>query len=199
MVPHRVLSSLLEDLAAKTPAPGGGAAASIAGALAAALAGMVVAYSVEKKSLAPHRPALASAADRLAETRSALLTLADEDAAAYAALNELRRLEPGHPRRVAEEPGAVRRAVETPGRVLDLAIELLGLVDGLVDVSNRGLRSDLAIAAVLAEACAASAGWNVRINAPLLPEGERGPLLDRLERSLAEAGAIRARVEQACV
>lgn len=199
MLPNRVLSSLLEDLAAKTPAPGGGAAASIAGALAAALAGMVVAYSVGKKSLEPHRSALQAAAGRLDEMRSALLSLADEDAAAYAVLNELRRLEPDNPRRVAEEPGAVRRAVGAPGRVLELSIELLGLVEGLVEISNRGLRSDLAIAAVLAEGCAASAGWNLRINAPLLPEDERGPLQDRLARTLAQAGAIRTRVEQACV
>ena len=47
------LDQFLDSVAAKTPAPGGGAVASAVGALSAALAGMVVSYSTGKKNLAP--------------------------------------------------------------------------------------------------------------------------------------------------
>ncbi len=195
---HRTLESLLDDLAAKTPAPGGGAAAAVAGGVAAALASMVVAYSVGKEKLEKHRPALQSAARRLEHMRRAFLALGDEDASAYAALNAVRRLDKDDPRRVEDEPDAVRRAIDAPRLVLDLAAELLGLIEGLVGITNIHLRSDLAVAAALAEGAAASAGWNVRVNIPLLPQSEHGAALDSLERSLEHARTIRRRTEQAC-
>ncbi|HHN78707.1 MAG TPA: hypothetical protein ENK11_08575, partial [Phycisphaerales bacterium] len=173
-------------------------AAAVAGGVASALASMVVAYSVGKKSLEPHRQTLRNAADRLEEMRGAFLALGDEDAAAYADLNAIRQLDAEDPRRVADEPGAVRRAVAAPRAVLDLSLELLGVVEGLVGITNPHLRSDLAVAAVTAESAAASAGWNVRVNIPLLPENEHASALDQLARSLEDARASRQRVEQAC-
>src|SRR5262245_5876212 len=82
------IADFLEALAARTPTPGGGAVASAVGATAAALARMVVAYSLGKKSLAAHQPALEIAARELDVARALLLRLADEDAAAYALLSE---------------------------------------------------------------------------------------------------------------
>ena len=52
-------AELLDQIGAKTPAPGGGAVACASGALAASLAHMVVAYSLGKKWLAAHQDALA--------------------------------------------------------------------------------------------------------------------------------------------
>jgi len=77
------LEELLEAIAARTPAPGGGAVASCIGALGAALASMVVAYSIRHRKLADHQEELQVAARRLMSARTLLLSLADEDAAAY--------------------------------------------------------------------------------------------------------------------
>lgn len=191
--------TVLDQLAAKTPAPGGGAAASIAGATAAALAGMVVSYSLEKKSLAEHQTMLKAAAGRLGEMRATFLELAERDAAAYTELNELQKLPEDDPHRLEQEPGAITRAVEIPQRAVDLSIELLDLIESLVGRSNTNLRSDLAGSAALAEASAAAAGWNVRINTPLLPERERAPLQGRLATTLDAARQTRDRVERACL
>src|SRR5262245_33046677 len=83
------LHDFLAQVGAKTPAPGGGAVASAAGAIAAALAKMVVSYSIGKKSLAEHQPMLQQAAGSLERASALLLALADEDAAAYGLVNEL--------------------------------------------------------------------------------------------------------------
>src|SRR5207244_589231 len=95
-------------------APGGGAAASVVGAVAASLAQMVVSYSLGKKSLAAHEPQLAAARDSLSRARAILTGLAKEDADAYAALNELQKLPPESPQRTREEPAAAQASINAP-------------------------------------------------------------------------------------
>jgi formiminotetrahydrofolate cyclodeaminase len=189
---------LLASLAEKSPAPGGGAAASMLGATAAALGGMVVAYSVGKKSLADHQQLLESARSTLTDTRARFLALADEDAAAYADLNRLQKLDTGDPERTEHEPAALRRAIDAPEAARVLAMDLLALLETLIGRTNPYLASDLAIAAVSAEAAAVAAGWNVRINAPGLPEADRDAFLARVEAGNDAAAEARGRVETAC-
>jgi formiminotetrahydrofolate cyclodeaminase len=192
------VSGFLEQLASKSPTPGGGAAAAATGATAAALAGMVLAYSVNRRSLAEHREMLEEALARTTEARAEMLALGDEDAEAYAALNELQKLDENDERRVKEESDALIRATAVPARVMELASELLGLFESLVGKTNPHLRSDLAIAAALAESACASAAWNVRINAPGLPETERAATLGRAETAVRLAGEARVRIERGC-
>lgn len=182
----------------KTPTPGGGAVASAVGALAAALAGMVVAYSVGKKNLAAHEPLLKDADHRLVRARELMLALAAEDAAAYGAVNELMKLPESDARRVAELPAAVRAAVDAPMATAAAAVDLLRLMESLATTTNRYLRSDLGIAAVLADATAASARWNVVVNVGSLDEAGRREAMERCDGLVAKAGELRRRVEAAC-
>jgi len=193
------VGGFLEQLSAKAPAPGGGAAACMAGATAAALAQMVVAYSVGKKNLAEHEVHLQQASAMLSRARGLMLQLADEDAAAYALVNELQKLPEGDARRVAEFAGAAAAAVAVPRAALALSMDLLRLVESLCGKSNKFLRSDLAIAAVLGEAAAKSAWWNVSVNLSLLgDEAERARIAAEGERACAKGGGIRKGVGGAC-
>ena len=193
------VGTFLEQLGAKTPAPGGGAAACMAGATAAALAHMVVAYSLGKKNLAEHELHLQQASAMLTRARQMMLRLADEDAAVYAVVNELQKLPETDARRIAEFPDAAKAAVDVPRAALALCMDMLRLIESLCGKSNKFLRSDLAIAAVLAEAAARSAWWNVHINLPMLAdEAERERIAAEGERACAMAGKIRAGVEGAC-
>lgn len=191
--------TLLESIAAKSPTPGGGAVASAVGALAAALAGMVVSYSVGKKSLAVHQPALLGAARRLLNARVILLRLAEEDAHAYGAVNELSKLPEPDPRRASELPAALRAAVDVPLATIAACVDLVRLMESLTTVTNRQLRSDLAIAAVLTEAAARSSGWNVAVNAGSLPaEADRARAIEDSGRMVAECVRRAAAVEAGC-
>lgn len=193
------LARLLDDLAAKTPAPGGGAVAAAVGALSGALSGMVIAYSLGKASLEEHREDLEAAERKLRTARGLLLALAHEDAEAFALLSELRKLPEGDPRRAAELPAAERAVLAAPRATLGAALDLLRLLETLAPITNRWLHSDLAVAAVLAEATARSAAWNVRVNLPIV--GDRAER-DALEREIAsmtgDAAERAARVERAC-
>jgi formiminotetrahydrofolate cyclodeaminase len=193
------IRDFLATLASKTPAPGGGAAAAMAGATAAALAEMVVSFSLGKKNLAEHQPLLASAAQRLANARAIMLELADEDAAAYGAVNELSKLPEGDARRLMSLPGAVRAAVDVPRAIMACASDMLRLMEELVGRSNRYLASDLAIAAVLAASAARGGAWNVEVNASQLPDAESKAGATSESRRVAQDAEDRARRIEAAV
>lgn len=191
------VEGFLDAVAAKTPAPGGGAVAGATAALGAALARMVLAYSLGKKSLAAHEGALREADEALARLRVMFLALGDEDAAAYALVNELRRLAPDDPRR-AGLAAAEKASLDVPRTVLGACVEMLRRLEGLAGITNPHLRSDLAIAGVLGEAGARAAWWNVRVNAGELEAGERARVFAEIDDLHARAAALRARIEAAC-
>jgi len=196
-------SDMLDAVASKSPAPGGGFVASAVGALAAALGQMALAYSLGKKSLAEHEAHNADINRRLTQIRSLLLQLAKEDAAAYEIVNELQRLPEDDARRMQDLPGAAKAATQIPLAAAAACTDLLRLCETLVGTTNPWLRSDLAIASVLAEAGARACRWNVTINLPLLDDcGVAEPVRDRLlpdlDKSLIEARQRLIRIEDAC-
>ncbi len=197
-VASQPLGTLLGAIAAKIPAPGGGAATGVVGATAAALAGMVVSFSVGRKAFAEHAAFLEDAAARLARARAVFLMLADEDAAAFGELNRLMRLPEGDPEREAGWAAAVDAAMAPPRATLAAACDLLRICEALCGRSNRQLRSDLALAAIQAEATARGAAVNVAINLPLLPPERRSVLEAETGAMVAEARARTERVERAC-
>ncbi len=190
------LDNFLLQTAAKTPTPGGGAIACATGSMAAALAGMVVSYSLGKKALAAHQPDLEHAARTLENARNLFMSLAEEDAQAYGLVNELMKLPEQDARRRAEWPEAVRASIHVPMAAIAAAADLLRLCEKLVPITNKHLHSDLGIATELALAAGRASLWNVRVNLSLLPEGDaRESVSTAAQRTLNDAAA---RCERVC-
>lgn len=193
------VGGFLADLAARQPVPGGGAAAGVVVATAAGLASMVVAYSIGRKALAEHAAELESIAARLETLRSDALAAAEDDARAYAELQSLWGLDKEDPRRVERWAAAVDAAIEAPRSIMTIAVEILEISERLEDRSNRMLRSDLAIAATLADAGHRSAAANVRINLPLLDDPARAATETASLAEVVDSIRHRAdRLERAC-
>jgi formiminotetrahydrofolate cyclodeaminase len=193
------VGAFLETLAAKRPVPGGGAVAGVVAAVAAGLGEMVLQYSLGKKSLADHQPLLEALRPRLESIRLLALRLADEDAVAYARLSALWSLPAEDPRRQEEWPEAVLGAAEVPLRILDAAEQLLSIAAEMNGKTTASLRSDLAIAALLAEAAMRSAAWSVRVNLPFLDDPEKAASFERvLAAALSNASSRVAAIEAAC-
>jgi formiminotetrahydrofolate cyclodeaminase len=124
---------------------------------------------------------------------------AEQDAAAYAALNEVLRLKSDDEKRRRELPSAVSKAIEPPLEILRLSGETLALLDELRSKTNAMLDSDLAIAAILADAAAQSAAWNIRINLPLMNDAEdAAQLKQQVAQQLEKASRFSGRIEQHC-
>jgi methenyltetrahydrofolate cyclohydrolase len=193
------LSELLERIGSKTPTPGGGAVASIVTALAAALARMVVAYSHGKKKLAAHEPLHAEALEKLSDLSRRAMELAETDAQAYAALNELWKLDEQDERRQREWAGAVDAAIDAPIQVLATCVTIIEWLEKLAGKTNPMLNSDLAMAAILAEAGARSAAWNVRINLPLLKDDAKtSDLKEKVDTAIIRVRSVCRTIEQMC-
>jgi formiminotetrahydrofolate cyclodeaminase len=185
----RTIREFLADLSARTPTPGGGATAAVCAALGAAQAEMVVAYSIGKKSLVRHEPVLREAQRVLENARAMFLRLADEDAEAYGEVNRLHGLPAEHPDR-ARLAEAVARSLLVPAMVLAAAADVLGRLATLPGMTNKALRSDLAIAALLVHAAAESSRWNIAACAAMMEDSGTA------QRALAEADEVLARCGQ---
>ncbi len=189
---------LFAALAAKQPVPGGGAAAGLVLATAAGLGSMVLRYSVGKKAFAAWNGELEAALETCDRLRLDALAAADADAAAYAGLSSLWKLADDDPIRVERWKPAVEAAIAAPRHAMHLAETLLTTLEPLPGRTSKTIRSDLAIAAILADAACRSAAWNVRINLPLLGDdaaaaAEGAAIEERLVAFRRRAEAIEAR------
>ncbi|RMG44972.1 MAG: glutamate formimidoyltransferase [Acidobacteria bacterium] len=191
------VTGFVDELSRSSPAPGGGSAAALAGALGAALCSMVAALT--------HSPGAADAARldewgrRAQEIKDRLLAAIDADAAAFEGIRAARRL----PRKTDEQRQAreralveaTRRAIEVPLGVVEDAAEAAALARELAEAGLAAAASDAGSAAWCARAAGEAAALNVRINLPGLPDAsERGEWTSRLEEALAR---LRSRAEAA--
>jgi glutamate formiminotransferase / formiminotetrahydrofolate cyclodeaminase len=165
------IRSFTTRLAARTPTPGGGSAAALAGALGAALGEMVLAYSIDPAKPAPDLSEVAAA---LTKARGRFLELMDEDARSYEAVRaarKVRREKPDAPESQAGFLQAVRGAAEVPLETARLAVDSSKRLDAVRAKTRQLLASDLVSAIALFRAAAEGALANVSINLEDLKAG----------------------------
>ncbi len=192
------LKQLIDELGARTPAPGGGAAASVTAAVGSALGAMVINWSLTRKSLQEHRASNQHHLDALQAGAARSLQLADEDARAYESLNTIMKLPEDDPTRLAGWDDAVEGAMAPPVETLRLCAEMATTLGGLAGTTNPMLKSDLAAAAVLVEAAGRTAAWNIHANLPLIGQERALELTGEAQSLLGELRRIATEVEQAC-
>ncbi|MCV0403065.1 MAG: cyclodeaminase/cyclohydrolase family protein [Chloroflexi bacterium] len=167
---------LIARLATSDPVPGGGSAAALAGAMGAALVGMVVELTTGRPAAEAHEPELTEIGVAAAQYQSELLSLADADASAYATVVAARRLPRDTDRereaRKVQVDAALREAIRVPLSISRAASEVLTLAERLVPIGNRNAISDVGVAALMAVTALRGAALNVQINLPYLADGE---------------------------
>ena len=175
------LSAFAAELGSRAPTPGGGGAAALCGALAAALAAMAarLSESAEKSAL----PGLIERADA---QRQALLSLIDRDAEGFAPLSAAYRLPKDMPGRREILREATLLACCAPLDMLRSAAATAELLEELRPLCKALLLSDLGCAAQLCRAAMACAAMNLFVNTRTLPdEGEAKAMAAEAEALLA--------------
>ncbi|PXX59195.1 formiminotetrahydrofolate cyclodeaminase [Nocardia tenerifensis] len=197
------LEGYLADLAAKIPAPGGGAVAALHAAQAAALVAMVARYTTRAKD-ADNRPVVDRVIEAADAARARALALAEADAAAFTAVGAAYKLPKDTPEQVETRTATINAALveaaRVPAAVVDEADEVLTLATELFPIGNPNVVTDIGAAADACRAAAASSQLNIEINVASLPaaDGDRfAAVLLRIEELVARADALHADVVHA--
>lgn len=175
-LPNTTVRRMVERLATSDPAPGGGSAAAVAGAMGAALVQMVVELTVGRPLAEGHEETLAEIRTAAAAWQSELINLAELDANAYEAVVRARRLPRDSERerraRTVQVDAAVREATRIPLAAAKAASAVLDLAEQVAPIGNRNAISDVGVAGLLAVAALRGAALNVEINLPSLGSDE---------------------------
>jgi methenyltetrahydrofolate cyclohydrolase len=188
------IAAFLDQLAARVPAPGGGATAALHAAQAAALLAMVARYSHGSRYDAEHMNRIVTEAEALREDA---LALAEADVAAFGAVAQAYRL----PRETEQEQAtrsvsissALAGAARPPADVVRTALLLTSLAEELWPAANRNMITDAAAAAVAMRAAAVTARLFIEVNL----NGITDPVLrDEFAATAAVADTVIARTDQ---
>lgn len=165
--------AFIEAVADKTPTPGGGSVAALAGALAAALTQMMAGLTVGRKKYADVTEEAGQVLDEAGALRAKLTAAIAEDAAAFeAVMAAYRRKDGDEAARVAAIEQAMMGAGESPLRVARLSRDVARLAQRIVAVGNVNAVTDGASAGIMAHAAVQAASLNVKINAQSLQNQE---------------------------
>lgn len=169
-------AEFVDLLASDAPAPGGGSAAALEGALGAALTAMVCGLTVGKKKYADYQELAAEAQKKAEDLKARFVDVMDRDTEAFNVVSAAF----GLPKATDEEKAARSAAIQaglqgctkTPFEMMELAVETLELTASILGKSNDSAASDLGVSALSLRAAIQGAWLNVLINIGSLKDKE---------------------------
>lgn len=184
-VSDRRIGTYLDALGGEEPMPGGGSAAGIVGALAAATAEMVASLTREPSE------EIVAAKEALIELRTRALECARDDEKAYGSYLELLKLpkstEDEKAYRKAELAKAMEQSARVPLALAIVAIEINHALEVVIRDGNKTVLGDAATSIILAQATVDICEVNVTANLPFIKDEA---LADDLRTSIQAAGEM---------
>lgn len=153
------IKQFLEELASKKPAPGGGSASALAGAMAAALVHKVALLTIGREKYKMVEEEFKRLKKQTSKLEGELIRLADEDTKAFMEVI-----------RTKSSQGAIKTAAEIPLETAEKSLDVLKLAVYASECGNQNLRSDAFCAIELATAAVYGALENVRVNLPFIKD-----------------------------
>jgi formiminotetrahydrofolate cyclodeaminase len=158
----------VEVLASDAPAPGGGGAAALVGAVGAALGNMVASLTVGKKKYAAVEAEIISLKAKCDTLQQELLDQVEADEKNFLPLAKAYAIPKDDPHRdVALEEGAVQ-ACQTPLKIMELCCEAIDCMAVFAEKGSRLAVSDAGCGAVLCKAAMQAASLNVFTNTKMM-------------------------------
>ncbi len=170
--------SLVDQIGAPTPAPGGGSTSACVCALGAALLEMAAVIEGRGEG------------ERMRLLREHALELAERELGSYAPVLAARRLPADDPERATRIDEALTDASAAPLAIAEAASEVAELGAGIAAGSGRAVRGDALAGVLLAEAAAAAAAALVEIN--LAGREAEAEELTRAREAATRAAAARS-------
>jgi len=162
------LREFCNETLSDSPAPGGGSVAALMGALGASLGGMVANLSAGKRGWDDKLEYFSDWAVKAQQLKDELLSLVDEDTAAFNKVMDSF----GLPKELPEEKkarsaaieAATKYAAEVPIKVMETALKSYALLVEMAEKGNPASISDVGVGALATRAGIEGAALNVRIN-----------------------------------
>ena len=152
--------------------PGGGSAASLVGALGAALCSMAANFTVGKKNYESVQDEVKIILENSERLRRRFLELADEDAKAFPELSAAYKIPKDNPDREKIYERAALNACKAPVEMIECCSEAIDLISEIMVKGNKMLISDSGCGALLCNAAMQCAAMNVIINTSSLKDCE---------------------------
>ncbi len=164
----------LADLAGNSPAPGGGGAAALVGAVGVALGNMVGSLTIGKKKYADVEPQIQSLNARAEALRRHLEQLVQADADAFTPLAAAYRLPKDTPEQAAHKAEVLAQALggacAVPLDIMSACCEGITLAQEYAEKGSVLAASDAGCAALFCKAALQAAALNVSINTQLMAD-----------------------------
>lgn len=186
------LRQFCNETLSDSPAPGGGSVAALMGALGASLGGMVANLSAGKRGWEEQLEFFSDCAVRGQRLKDELLSLVDEDAAAFNKVMAAFAL----PKDSAEEKAARSKAIqaanqsaaEVPLKVMETGCRSYELLAQMAQKGNPASISDVGVGLLATRACVEGAAMNVRINlSGLKDEKLKSALQEKMQKLLVDS------------
>lgn len=171
-------AEFVDLLASDAPAPGGGSAAALEGALGAALTAMVCGLTVGKKKYAEFEELAQSAQAKALDLKARFVDVMDRDTEAFNVVSAAFGMPKATDEEKAARSAAIQKGLEgctkTPFEMMELAVETLELTASILGKSNDSAASDLGVSALSLRSAIQGAWLNVLINVGSLKNKELG-------------------------
>ncbi len=168
MLADKTVKELLDAFSSASPTPGGGSAAALSGAVAAALLAMVAGMPKTRNGTPEDRAALDAVLSTVTRLKTMLVDLIDRDAAAYDLVVAAYRLPKVTDEDKAARTSAIRRAMrvatEVPMETARAAAALVALATIVAEHGNPSAKTDAAVAVQMAMTACVGAVANVEVN-----------------------------------
>lgn len=165
-------------LASSAPAPGGGGAAALVGAVGTALGNMVGALTVGKKKYADVEAEIVALREKCDDLQAALLDQVPADAEGFEPLAQAYGIPRDDPDRARILEEATLTACKAPMRIMELCCEAIEAIAAFAEKGSRLAVSDAGCGAAICKAALLSASLNVFINTKALTDRETADALN---------------------
>ena len=159
-------------LASDAPAPGGGGAAALVGAIGTALGNMVGSLTVGKKKYADVEAEIIELKAKCDALQTELLNQVEADEINFLPLAKAYGIPKDDPNRDKVMEEATIIACSTPMKIMELCCEAIGYIKVFADKGSRLAVSDAGCGAVIVKAALQAASLNVFINTKTLKNRE---------------------------
>ena len=185
------MNEWLAKLASSEPAPGGGGAAAMTGAMAAGLVAMSAALTANKKKYEACKDEMETCFAKARALSEKLYGYIEGDAKAYLALNEAYKRPKDTPGYREDMDRLLEQAALVPLSILLAQLELVPLLETLSLHGSKLMQSDVGCAASLCMSAAETASLNVLVNAKYISALQTGKALT--EKALLFARLVKER------